>query len=77
MVSRERTPQDKFSLLLSFLSTSEIHLIQKPSSNFPEQIIIQLEKLILTEHHVVSREVPGITGRRKKGLRCLLDNLDF
>lgn len=52
-------------------------MIQKPSSNFPEQIIIQLEKLILTEHHVVSREVPGITGRRKKGLRCLLDNLDF
>lgn len=74
---KRRTLQDKFSVPLLFLNTSAIHLVQEHSSNFPEQKLLELEKLTLTEHfHVVSREVPGMSGRKERGLRCHPDNWD-
>lgn len=50
-------------ILLAFVvsNTSAIHLVREHSSNFPEQRILEVEKLIPMEHiHVVSREVLGM-----------------
>ena len=58
---KRRTSQDTFSLPLWFPNTSAIHLVREHSSNFPEQRILEVEKLILMEHvHVISREVLGM-----------------
>lgn len=75
-MTQKRTPQDKFSQPLLSLNTSAIHLVHKRNSNFPEQRVLKMEKLILKEHFlVVSREVPGSSVKTEKGLRALPDNL--